>query len=254
LAFLILNAGVAARYPPHRLSVKLARALASEGHVVLRFDLSGHGDSQAVTNALDPVAQGTRDLMSAMDHLQTTLGLRRFALFGACSGAASAYHASVSDARVVGVLMFDGYWYRSHWTRWVRDVKHLRAVVRQHGWRDVATRMLRKVDRSKGERRQGEDGLYDPGGNPSIADFRRAVAALSSRAAVFFVYSGSVIDYYSYEGQFRHVFGSEPWYSQVRCEFMPDVDHTILEQRAQRRFIDAVVGWLPAVQRAAERV
>ena len=46
-AALLLNAGLTYRVGPNRLYVKIARALASQGLVTLRFDLSGIGDSRA---------------------------------------------------------------------------------------------------------------------------------------------------------------------------------------------------------------
>jgi len=46
-AIVLLNAGVLHRVGPNRLYVKIARKLASAGFVVLRFDLSGIGDSKA---------------------------------------------------------------------------------------------------------------------------------------------------------------------------------------------------------------
>ena len=249
VGFLLFNAGVIPRCGPHRLNVKLARTLAAAGHPVLRFDLSGHGDSPPADATLDPQTQGRRDLAAAMDHLQATLGVQRFALVGICSGAMNAYDAGLADARVAGVLMFDGYWYRSRWTRWVRDAKRLRVLLRERGWRGAAERALRQVEQGGGK---AVTGVFSGSNNPPRAEFSRAVGELSARAALYFVYSGSIIDCYSYAAQFRHVFGNEPWFRRVRCEFMADVDHSFLELRAQRRFIDAVIDWLPAVQRAAQ--
>ncbi len=42
---IILNAGIIHRVGPNRLHVRMARALASLGFPVLRFDFSGQGDS-----------------------------------------------------------------------------------------------------------------------------------------------------------------------------------------------------------------
>lgn len=247
--FLLFNAGVIPRLGPHRLNVKLARALAAQGHSVLRFDLSGHGDSPvAVAGAGDPQGQGERDIIAALDHLEATTGARRFALIGVCSGAVNAYRVAVADARVAGVLMFDGYWYRSRWSRLVRDVKHFMATPKHRVWRGIVERLRSSIAQPSSA---PETNVYQEEGNPPREEFDRAMAALSERAAVYVVYSGSVIDYYSYAAQFRHVFGSRPWYPRVRCELMADVDHSFLELRAQRRFIDAVIAWLPAVRQAA---
>ncbi len=248
VAFLLFNAGVIPRLGPHRINVKLARALAAAGCPVLRFDLSGHGDSPAappgVTDA--PVA----DLRAAMDHLEATLGVRRFALVGVCSGAVNAYRASLADPRVAGLFMFDGYWYRSRWTRWVRDWKHLRALPPGHVLRAVLRRL-----RPTGNGKPGAEGsavLYPDNANPPRAEFCRAMQQLVDRGtAVTVVYSGSVIDYFSYGAQWRHTFGREAWFDRVPCAYLPDIDHSFVELRGQRRFIDTVLAWLPAVRAAA---
>src|SRR5438045_1954876 len=44
-AVILLNPGIVHRVGPGRIYVKIARALAKMGFVILRFDLSGIGDS-----------------------------------------------------------------------------------------------------------------------------------------------------------------------------------------------------------------
>jgi hypothetical protein len=41
----------------------------------------------------------------------------------------NAFQLAVVDPRVVGIMMLDGYWYRTRWTEPVRLWKRLRAVV-----------------------------------------------------------------------------------------------------------------------------
>lgn len=50
-AVILLNAGLVQRSGPFRVYAQLARALASCGFVVLRFDLSGRGDSASPVGA-----------------------------------------------------------------------------------------------------------------------------------------------------------------------------------------------------------
>ena len=51
-AFVLLNAGLVHRVGPNRFYVTLARELAKAGHVTLRFDYSGVGDSDPLGNSL----------------------------------------------------------------------------------------------------------------------------------------------------------------------------------------------------------
>jgi pimeloyl-ACP methyl ester carboxylesterase len=252
LAFLMFNAGVISRKGPHRINVKLARALAQSGHTSFRFDLSGHGDSRNVDSEGDLQALAVRDLHSAMDHLAQNLGICRFALIGICSGAAYAFAAARVDSRVTGILMFDGHWYRTRWTLPVRNWKRFRAV----SWAGAAAAVGRRI----GGLFPTRSGPSMPTplkpkttlGNPPRREFVTSMQALADRGvAIFVVYSGSVVDYYSYAGQFRDAFAGEPFVSKVRCDFRPDFDHTLIALDVQRDLIALVCDWGAQLQRAS---
>ena len=250
LAFLMFNAGVLPRIGPHRLNVKLARALAGDGQISLRFDLSGQGDSRSSVAGGDFRTQAVRDIRHAMDHLEQTLGIRRFALIGVCSGAVNAHAAALADERVAGVLLFDGYWFRSRWTRLVRDWKRFR----NQSWTEtvvaVPKRLGSLVTPSARALRSGNENEV-PLGTVPRAEFIGAMQSLVNRGvAIFLMYSGSVIDYYSYADQFRDAFRGEAFVAQVRCDFCPEIDHTFVSLDAQRSLIASVRGWVPEVQRA----
>jgi len=250
LAFLMLNAGLISRIGPHRFNVKLARALAAVGQTSLRFDVSGLGDSRGATSGADFLVQAVHDIRSAMDHLEQTCGVRRFALVGICSGAVNALSAAVADPRVRGVLMIDGYTYRTAWTMPVRRWKRFRAA----SWLEIATRLWRRSSRKRSSEADDVDGGDQLGlapANPPRAEFARQLQALVGRGvAVFLLYSGSFIESYSYGRQFRHAFRDQPFVDAVRCDYRPDIDHTMISLASQRKTIELVLGWLPAVRQA----
>lgn len=257
VAYLLFNAGVIPRIGTHRLNVKIARALGSRGEVTMRFDLSGQGDSRHVGGGGDFRAQAIRDLRAAMDHLEQTLGVRRFALIGVCSGAVNAYWTSLADARVSGLLMVDGFWYRSRWTRWVRHWKRFRAIP----WSHVVAAVKRRLPgfgTAHKHQPDAADGLFAEDSalaNPPREEFALAMGSLvARRTAVFLLYGGSVIDFYSYRGQFRDAFAGEPWLESVRCDYRPEIDHTFVSLEVQQNMIDLVLGWMPEVSKACRRL
>jgi hypothetical protein len=74
--------------------------------------------------------------------------------------------------------------------------------------------------------------------------------------ALYFAYTGSVIDYYSYAGQFRHAFAGHGFVDKVRCDFLPHIDHTLITLESQREVAGLVRDWVcsfatPAPARAA---
>jgi pimeloyl-ACP methyl ester carboxylesterase len=237
VAVLLFNAGVIPRMGPHRLNVKLARALAAQGLVVLRFDLSGQGDSRNAAAVADFVKQGVLDLKAAMDHIEASLGIRRFALIGICSGAVSAYWAGATDARVTALMMFDGFWYRTRWTKWVRDWKRFRAAAPATAWAALRRRFSSSAWALS-------TSVVETDINPPSREFSNTLQALVDRGtAVAILYSGSVIDYYSYQGQLRQHFAGARWLAKVQCSLRPDIDHTFLSLSSQQRMVDLVLKW-----------
>ena len=109
VAMIFLNAGIVHRVGPNRSHVTLARSLAEHGFASLRFDLSGIGESEfAATDA----GHGERvlgEVRAAMRLLEERLGIRKFALFGICSGADNGLAIVRVEPRVVGAVLAELY-------------------------------------------------------------------------------------------------------------------------------------------------
>lgn len=108
-AVVLINSGILHRVGPGRLYVKLARALAARGYLVLRFDLSGIGDSRSSDEDISFDQRTAAELDEALDYLHAEFGCRSFVLSGICSGAEIAYEAQRRDARVVGAAPINIY-------------------------------------------------------------------------------------------------------------------------------------------------
>jgi alpha-beta hydrolase superfamily lysophospholipase len=106
-AIILVNAWLGTRVGPHRQYVRMARAWAKLGFIVLRMDLPGSGDS-ALAGATedDPYPpRAIAHVQDAMTRLQERFTVRRFVIAGVCSGADIAFRASIEDPRVVGTMM-----------------------------------------------------------------------------------------------------------------------------------------------------
>ena len=96
-AVIFLNTGFEYRVGPHRLYVPLARELAAQGHVVLRYDLGGIGDSGAPPGARENVAYPAHaldDAREAIAFVRERAPGRRVILAGLCSGGWHAFRAA----------------------------------------------------------------------------------------------------------------------------------------------------------------
>lgn len=92
-AILLLNAGSTRRIGSSRMSVDQARRWASQGHVVLRLDLAGIGDSNVRPGRplnMSYPNEAMLDVKAAFDYLQHAAGVRKVHACGLCAGA---YHA-----------------------------------------------------------------------------------------------------------------------------------------------------------------
>ena len=247
VGFIMLNAGVIHRIGPHRFNVRLARALAEQGWPSLRFDLAGQGDSDNAPQVQAFERQIVADLRAAMDHLGRTAGVERFVIAGICSGAHRGLAVAQEDERVIGLWMLDGHAYPSPRTDTMRRLLLWRRdpMGTLRGWFGWPRRWL-----AARQARQAADAADAPteidfGRNTPPRDtFASMLATVDQRGGrVFIHHSGGMLASYSYAQQFHDVFGQEPFAPRVRCEFWPDVDHTLSTLAAQRRVIDAIAGW-----------
>src|SRR2546422_9604918 len=106
-AAILLNPGIVHRVAPGRIYVKISRALAAMGFVVLRFDFSGIGDSAVRHDNLPFDKSAVRETQDAMHFLEATRGVGRFILLGGCSGARISLQTACCDPRVVGAFLIN---------------------------------------------------------------------------------------------------------------------------------------------------
>ena len=109
-AVILTNIGTGHHVGNHRLLVQMARALASQGTLCLRFDRAGCGYSRPNPDGSENkvyVKFGTDDVRAAMDFVQRQYGRQGFVLAGLCSGAYYSYHVGVEDPRVQGLIMLN---------------------------------------------------------------------------------------------------------------------------------------------------
>ena len=245
-ACLFLNAGVVHRIGPHRINVKLARALAAVGIASIRIDLSGMGDSPPAPGAVHSGEQTVRDLQDAMTHLEQTLGIRRFIVFGLCSGAVHAYWLAQRDERIVGVTMFDSYVYPRFKTHVLRRWRRLRTS----SWQALARKPIEWLRRRpRGETTQsGETSQDQHMAIPTREQFAEVMNAMTARGvSVYLYYSASFLEKFNYHGQMRDSFRGQPFMSRIRYDYESDVDHTVTSQYAQRKVVASVLDWAQSV-------
>ncbi|MCW8196026.1 hypothetical protein F6455_14630 [Proteobacteria bacterium 005FR1] len=252
-ALILLNSGIMHRVGSCRLSVRLARAVASQtGIPCLRFDFSGVGDSaprRAGGASFDEAA--VSEVIEAMDHLANTRGIRNFIIYGLCSGASIACNTAERDSRVVGIVQLDGYCYPT-----------TRAWLRHYGSRLFSTAAWRsRLSRWTGARwlannpAQGGQGSILTGARkdfevPEFADDpgRDAIAVqlqnlMDKKIFLYCVFTGRN-PHYRYRQQFRHCFHDVNFGDKLSLEYYPRASHIFTEPAYQQAMMDGVVKWI----------
>ncbi len=242
------NVGMHSHSGPHRLYVDLARSLASRGYPMLRFDLSGQGDSAPRTERVNEFERAVLDVRDAMDALTERAGAERFVPLGLCSGVDSTHSIARDDRRVAGAIFIEGYTYR---TREFQLRHYGKRFLSRRFWEMYGKRKLAEyTERLAGQ--QGTDGpaqvIYSRN-YPSLEQLERDYTAMLTReAALLFVFAGGMHSMYgyNYEGQFADLLPSIARDRRVDVTFFPKADHVYTALVDRRLLVDRIVAWFGA--------
>ncbi|MDB4969832.1 MAG: hypothetical protein JWN44_5521 [Myxococcales bacterium] len=107
---LLLNAGSVHHIGSNRLYVTLARRWAALGHVVLRLDISGIGDSRPRPGQPENIVytdDASADIAAALGFLRRQPGVVEVHALGLCSGGYNAFKAAVAGVPLDGVVLIN---------------------------------------------------------------------------------------------------------------------------------------------------
>jgi len=262
-AIVFLDAGVLHHVGPNRVHVRLARELAQEGFLSIRFDFSGLGDSRPRRDAVPFAESAVAEARQAMDVLAAR-GARSFLLFGICSGADAALRVALEDTRVAGAALVEPYLvegpgymiyaYRRKllnplsWWRLLRGrsefLTTLAARRRARGGSAVAP----------GAPRAAAAGPVEPAADevplilPSRREIARQVRALVEKEVdLCFVYAREGPAYHNWLVLLRREVRPALVRGWARVLAIPRTDHVFTPRAAQDRLVAAVRSWANAV-------
>jgi pimeloyl-ACP methyl ester carboxylesterase len=245
-AIVILNTGIVHRVGHHRMFVTLSRILANQGRTVVRFDLSGIGDSQPRNGGQSPLVSSLADVKEALDSVAETHQASRFILVGLCSGADHAVLYGHTDPRVVGLVLIDPTMpptarYYFHYI--MQRLRHL------SNWISVVTGrsgLLRLVSAHLQQRVRPQSDLQ--GLTMQNLQFSPYLAKCYNASAVRGIKMLSVLTSVSarhtYQQQMLDAFPGVSSNNALRLEFFSDSDHLFSTDRERERLYGVIVDWL----------
>ena len=238
--FVFLSAGLLHRVGPARLHVRLARELARLGFSSLRVDLAGRGDSPprpALTTNQQSVAADHEEIVRI---LESRLGRLPVVLAGLCSGADNAIRLTITDRRVVGMILLDPICFPEDGTRTRTVFMKYTNPARYVGW---LRRWFKALTAPPGEREERFDPLTLRD-LPTREQLRAAFESIREREGqVLSVFTQYALQYYNRTGQLGRVLDVEGYRHFCTERFWPQAEHTYSLESHRRRLIDEVKTW-----------
>jgi pimeloyl-ACP methyl ester carboxylesterase len=244
-AIVILNTGIVHRVGHNRMYVTMARACASAGHAVLRFDFSGIGDSERRADRLSPVNACLADIKEALDSLEERHRISQFVLVGLCSGADFAVLYGHTDPRVVGLVLMDPSIpptarYYFHYV--AQRLRSLRNWVSVATGRSGLLRLL-MAQFFHGSRVSGQTGeltLERLQFDPYLA---RCYENSVSRGIRILAAFTSISPRQTYRQQMLDAFPDVHFNDQLKLIYFPESDHLFSAQKDRSKLNQALMDW-----------
>jgi hypothetical protein len=232
---LVLNTGSTHKVGAFRMTVDLARALTRVGVRVLRFDLSGLGDSRMRAAREHEEDIALSDVRDAMDFLGERYRSRRFVLMGLCSGSDNSHRAAVADERVVGAVHLEGIGYRT-----------LRYYGIYYGPRflskDFIARQLERKILGAGDDAAPAN-AYERKFPPKEQVARDLTALMARGVRLLYIYNHGAHLHTNYREQLRESFPSVDFGDRLEVEMYPLAGHTYPLVRGRATAVGRIVEW-----------
>jgi alpha/beta superfamily hydrolase len=260
-AIIFLNTNFEYRVGPHRLYVPLARELAAQGHVVLRYDLGGIGDSEPHAGAAENVAYPAHaidDAREAIAFIRKLAPGRRLIVAGLCSGGWHVFCAARAGLPVDAIVSVNPPLYlrdgssstrlrdAARWARALRrplDVRVMRSIRRHLTRRWVHNQENGSYRRFLGQK--GQRRIASVVGSPLFDGLARDLDSISARGVTsFFVFSrgDKGFEYFQlYASAWLHRRKAR---NHIRHLVVDDAGHTFSPPEAQRRLREIVIDFV----------
>ena len=248
-AVLILNSGLMHHIGTCRLSVKLARSLADIGFISIRFDFSSIGDSEARRGSKTFQESAPLEVTEVMDYLNEKRGIKKFILFGLCSGADVAYDTAVLDSRVVGIAQIDPYCYRTP----IYYLNHYRKkLFNINALNNFITKKIKFLSKKVNKKDDQDEAFFEELTSyrvfPPLNDIAKGLSQLVDRQVRLNIMFTGGEYHYNYSDQYRDSLkGKVNFRDLLTLNYYPESGHIITQPKYQKLVVNGLTKWIDEV-------
>lgn len=242
-SLLFLNAGFLHKTGFNRFNTDLARQLSAYGYSSLRFDLHGLGDSATCPSSIDYEKQAIIDIQQAIDEVTERCGTQNCIIIGLCSGADFAHTAAIIDKRISGLVLMDGYAYRTlgyylrdYGSGIVNPYRSVRFVINRVRKRFFSTTLQKN-------KKLGNE-VYIRSFPPKKLIMKQLQELIDRGVKIFFIYSGGIPLYYNYADQFFDMFRSVNFKGMIFHRYFKEADHTYTIVSVRQKLKSTISEWI----------
>jgi len=242
-AIIILNSGLINKPGPFGLNTRLARKIAEQGFIVLRFDLSGIGDSPKHADNRDRHQQIIGDVKDAMDMLQSNYGVQTFIAMGICAGADNTHRIMSEDERLSGAIFLDGYAYP---TLKYQLIKHRYHALNPLYWLKAGLAPFLNIPKlfhqQQTTQQASQANLF--WSLPPKRQFQSdLIHAVEHNVQLLYIFSGGE-QLCLYKNQFQDSFPDINFGDQLQVDIMPDAHHLFVTEEEREELTHKIICWL----------
>lgn len=242
-ALIILNSGIMHHIGTCRLSVKIARAAANAGILAIRMDFSGIGDSEHRTGAMNFTESAPKEVKEVMDFFEKTRGIKKFILYGLCSGADASYETAKIDTRVVAMCQIDSYCYRD-WRYYVRYYGP--RIIDAKVWKKHITKFFKR-NTNKVDLQEFEEFIELPSyvrEFPPKKEIETGLKSLLERDVYMYnIFTDGVDECLNSANQYRRNFRKLKFGDKLKVDYYEDSSHIVSEPKYQKIFVEDIIEW-----------
>ena len=246
-----LNSGIIHRVGPHRIYVKIARALAQVGIGSLRFDLGGIGDSSVATDEQGEVKDFVqRDIKDAVEWVTENEKNKGIIVIGLCSGADNSLQTAVNDGRIVGMVLIDPNvhqpisFYLYHYSRRIFSKNTWLLLIT--GKHPVYNRIVSILGKSSSKEVQNSDpDVFVNAKIPTREERNKELKTIIERSHyIYYIFTGGMVEQYNHKYQIFKCYSSLKKSNKVSLSYFRESDHTFSSPLSQKKLISSVVSWM----------